>query len=57
MLYNYLEGSDSDKPIIISADNNYVLRLSFARCKSVEEISSDKFCLPCSAGFILVKSN
>ena len=56
MLYNYLEGSDSDKPIIISADNNYVLRLSFARCKSVEEISSDKFCLPCSAGFILVKS-
>ena len=56
MLYNYLEGSDSDKPIIISADNNYVLRLSFVRCRNEEEISSDKFCLPCSAGFILVKS-
>ena len=56
MMYNYLEGSDSDKPIIVSADNNYVLRLSFVRCKNKDEISSDKFCLPCSEGYILVKS-
>ena len=56
MLYNYLEGSDSDKPIIINADNNYILRLSFVRCKNEGEISSDKFCLPCSVGYILVKS-
>jgi hypothetical protein len=56
MLYNYLEGSDSDKPIIINADNNYILRLSFVRCKNEGEISSDKFCLPCSIGYILVKS-
>lgn len=55
MLYNYLEGSDSDKPIIISSDNNYILRLSFARCEKEEEIYSDKFCLPCSIGYILVK--
>ena len=56
MLYNYLEGSDSDKPIIISSDNNYILRLSFVRCEKEEDISSDKFCLPCSVGYILVKS-
>ena len=56
MLYNYLEGSDSDKPIIISADNNYILRLSFVRCTNEDEISSDKFCLPCSIGYILIKS-
>ena len=56
MLYNYLEGSDSDKPIIISPDNNYVLRVSFVRCTNEKEMSSDKFCLPCSFGYILVKS-
>ena len=56
MLYNYLDGSDSDKPIIISSDNNYVLRLSFVRCANEKEMYSDKFCLPCSIGYILVKS-
>ena len=56
MMYNYLEGSSSDKPIIISSDNNYVLRLSFVRCKNKDEIPSDKFCLPCSEGYILVNS-
>ena len=56
LLYNYLEGSDSDKPIIVNADNNYILRLSFDRCTNEDDISSDKFCLPCSVGYILVKS-
>ena len=56
MFYNYLEGSDSDKPMIISADNNYILRLSFVRCTNEDEISSEKFCLPCSIGYILSKS-
>ena len=56
ILYNYLEGSDSDKPIIISADNNFILRVSFVRCSNDKEMKSDKFCLPCSLGYILVKS-
>ncbi len=56
MLYNYLEGSDSDKPIIISSDNNYVLRLSFVRCANEDEVSSEKFCIPCSIGYILSKT-
>ena len=56
MFYNYLEGSYSDKPIIINSNNNYVLRLSFVRCNNEKEMSSDKFCLPCSIGYILDKS-
>ena len=55
MLYNYLEGSDSDKPIIISSDNSYILRLSFVRCANEEEVYSEKFCIPCSTGYILKK--
>ena len=57
LFYNYLEGSSSDKPIIINPDNNYVLRLNFVRCNNIkEEMSSNKFCLPCSLGYILEKS-
>ena len=56
MFYNYLEGSFSDKPIILSSDNNYVMRLSFVRCNNENEMTSDKFCLPCSVGYILEKS-
>ena len=55
MFYNYLKGSFSDKPILLSSDNNYVLRLSFERCNNEKEMSSDKFCLPCSMGYILDK--
>ena len=56
MFYNYLEGSFSDKPIILSSDNNYAMRLSFVRCNNENEMTSDKFCLPCSVGYILEKS-
>ena len=56
ILYNYLEGSDSDKPIIIGSDNDFILGLNFIRCENRAEIFSDKFCLPCSFGYILVKS-
>ena len=57
LFYNYLEGSPSDKPIIINSDNNYILRLNFIRCNNnKEEMSSSKFCLPCSLGYILEKS-
>ena len=57
LFYNYLKGSSSDKPIIINTDNNYVLRLNFARCKNNnEEISTTKFCIPCSLGYILKES-
>ena len=57
LFYNYLEGSSSDKPIIVNSDNNYVLRLNFERCNNNnEEISTTNFCLPCSLGYILEKS-
>ena len=56
MFYNYLEGSFSDKPIIISSDYNYVLRLSFVRCNDKGEMLSSKFCLPCSLGYVLENS-
>jgi hypothetical protein len=56
LFYNYLEGSFSDKPILINSDYNYVLRLSFVRCNNEKEMSSDKFCLPCSFGYVLQKS-
>ena len=56
MFYNYLEGSFSDKPIIINSDYNYFLRLSFVRCNNKGEMSSSKFCLPCSMGYVLENS-
>ena len=57
LFFNYLEGSSSDKPIIVNFENNYVLRLNFERCNNNnEEISSTNFCLPCSLGYILEKS-
>ena len=56
LIYNYFDDEDnSDLPFIINGDNNYVIKLNFERCLTNNDINSNKFCLPCSLGYIMNK--